>query len=95
MDLIWKARSRAKCVFGQARMNRYGNVGSGSNLPNAEPSRSLHGSSFASGFGNGSSGWIWGGTAAVGSGTRKNGSVESGRNQGWSGCYRSTRFDVC
>lgn len=76
-----ESKNHTKCAFGQAK-NRFGNVGSGSNLPNGEQSRPLHGSNFTSGLGNGSAGWIWGGTAAVGSGRRTNGSVESGRNQG-------------
>lgn len=44
-----------------------------------------------SGLGNGSTGWIWGGTAAAGSGRRTNGSIESGRNQGQSGKYTECR----
>ena len=75
-------------------------------MTGGEPSRPLHGASFGSGFGHGTSGWnlngggIWGNTA-IGSGL-KTGAVDAGRIQGWSRCgypiwslaHRATKEDV-
>lgn len=75
-------------------------------MASGEPSRPLHGASFGSGFGHGSSGWnlngggIWGNTA-IGSGL-KTGTVDAGRIQGgsrsgrpvWSLADRATKEDL-